>query len=84
MYEHIVSVYRAIDSVGDIPTREFLQRLYQRYQLMRSNYLLPSDRSDRSGLLRFCSELTVDWMQPYFASCPLFLYPRGRQGAGCA
>jgi hypothetical protein len=77
MFENIVAVFRAIDSVPDIPTREFLQRLYQRFQLMRSNFHLPSDRSDRSGLLRFCSELTVEWMQPYFAGCPLFLYPEG-------
>lgn len=78
MFEVIASVYRALDAVPDIPTREFLQRLYQRYQLMRTNYHLPNDRSDRSGLLQFCSELTVDWLQPYFASCPLFLYPQGR------
>lgn len=92
MFETIVSVYRAIDMTLDpacfianhkpaldIPTREFLLRVYQRYLLIRTNYHLPHNRSEHSGLLRFCSELMVEWMQPYFASCPLFLYPQGRE-----
>jgi hypothetical protein len=78
MYDYIVAVYKAIGNV-EITTREELWSLYQRYQLIPAGYQLPGlarvEVANRSSLIRFCSELTVQWMQPYFSQHPLFYMP---------
>lgn len=80
MYHAIAAVYTAVTNNRDIPTRESMQFLLQQYQVLPTNFKLPSDRSDRTGLLRFCSEQTVAWVQPYFACHPLFFDPTGLAG----
>ena len=81
LFHAIAAVFTAIDSVPDIATREFLMAIYRDHQLIQPSFKLPSDRSDRTGLLRFCSEQTVEFMQPYFASDPVFFYPFGLTSA---
>lgn len=77
MVHALAAVYRAVTGPNDIGTREEMLRLFQKLQLLRPAFALPTDRSDRSGLLRFCSEQTVQWLQPYFASAPTFFHPEG-------
>ena len=65
-------------------TRDELWTLYRRYQLIPMEYQLPLmsriDPESRSALVRFCSELMVQWMQPYFAMHSRFYMP---QLTGC-
>ena len=77
LFHSIAAVFTAINSVPDIATREFLMAIYRDHQLILPSFKLPSDRSDRTGLLRFCSEQSVEFLQPYFASDPVFFYPFG-------
>lgn len=92
MYHNICAVYDAVfhppwyrTSQG--VTREWLQRLFQDVGLLSGGAALSattsSASSDQAGLILFCSERTVDWLQPYFASSPLFYYPTGLTSA-CA
>ena len=80
MYRLIAAMYTVLTSPDDITTREHMQQLFQRMQFLSPAFRLPTDRSDRTGLLRFCSQCTTEWMQPYFASHPLFFYPSGLTG----
>lgn len=86
MFECIAAAYRAVYTV-DITTREELWTLYRRYQVIPQGYQLPGlarvKAEDRPALLRFCSELTVDWMQPYFSKHPGFFLPREAAAAVC-
>ena len=79
MYECIAAIYRALGAL-DITTREELRMLYQRHQLLPTGYKLPGlvrvEPGNRSALIHFCSELTVDWMQPYFSRHPGYYMPR--------
>jgi hypothetical protein len=78
MFDYIVAVYTALNNT-DITTREELWALYQRYQLIPVGYQLPGlarmEVENRSALIRFCSELAVQWMQPYFSQHPVFYMP---------
>ena len=78
MFECIAAVYRAVYTI-DVTTREELWTLYRRYQVIPSGYQLPGlarvNAQDRPALLRFCSELMVDWVQPYFSKHPAFYLP---------
>ena len=84
MFEGIAAVYRAVNTV-EVTTREELWTLCQRYQVIPVGYQLPGkvrvESENRSDLLRFCSELAVDWLQPYFARHAAFYRPAG--AAGC-
>jgi hypothetical protein len=86
MFENIAAIFRALHGV-DVTTREELWTLYQRYQLLPVGYKLPGmvrlDMEDRSALIRFCSELTVDWMQPYFAKQSAYYLPREAAAVVC-
>ena len=88
MYECIAAVYRALGLV-DVTTREELWSLYKRYQLLPEGYKLPGlghvSTANRSGLLQFCSELMVDWLQPYFSRHPELYAPAQLAGLrrGC-
>lgn len=79
MYESIAAMYRAMAAV-DVTTREELRVLYQRYQLLPMGYKMPGlvrmDTGNRSDLIQFCSELTVEWMQPYFSRHPEYYLSR--------
>lgn len=83
MFHDIATLYTSVTNVQHIGTRENMLVLFKSHQLLRPSFTLPSDRSDRTGLLRFCSEQTVEWLQPYFAAAPLFLYPMGLLTARC-
>ena len=78
MYRCITAAYRAL-MASRITTRDELWTLLRRYQLIPLEYQLPGlervDAGNRSALLQFCSELMVQWMQPYFAKHPLFYMP---------
>ena len=82
MMSALQAVYRRVTSESDnLTTREGMQVLFQRLQLLGPTFKLPADRADRSGLLRFCNEQTVEWLQPYFATDPLFFNPLGMTAA---
>lgn len=81
MFHTITEIYRIIANAEDISTREYMQLLFQQCQLLPPSFRLPADRSDRSGLLRFCSKQTNEWTQQYLASAPLFFYPEGLLGS---
>lgn len=85
MYENVVALYRAVYT-NEITTREELAALYQRLQLMPASYKLPGLvqlDNNRSNLIRFCSEMTVEWMQPYFARDPAFYTPQEVAAVAC-
>lgn len=92
MFESLAAVLRGIGALTEVGTREDLQRLYRKYQLLPTNLSTAQqqqqkqawlDRSNRAGLLRFCSEQAVQWLQPYFGAHPRFFQPRGL-GVACA
>jgi hypothetical protein len=80
LYESLAVAYRAVVTLN-VNTREDLWALLQRYQLIPIGYQLPGtvrvESENRSDLLRFCSELAVDYLQPYFAKHEAFYHPRG-------
>ena len=86
MFDYIAAVYKALNQV-DITTREELWALYQRYQLIPVGFQLPGlarvETENRSSLIRFCSELMVQWMQPYFATHPHFYMPQLAAAGDC-
>lgn len=86
MYDSIAAVYRTLNNM-DITTREDLRELYMRYQLLPTGYQLPGlsrvEMENRSALVRFCSELAVQWMQPYFSKHPVFYMPELAAAAVC-
>lgn len=87
MFEVLAATYHAIGNV-EITTREELWALLQRYQVIPVGYQLPGtvrvESENRSELLRFCSELAVDWTQPYFARhVPFYLGPEKAAAPGC-
>lgn len=66
-----------------VTTRDDLLTLYRRYQMLPIGYQVPGtvrvEAENRSDLLRFCSELAVEWLQPYFAKhveCAGFRFER--------
>lgn len=86
MVESLCAVYAALlNSI--ITTREELWSLYRRYQLIAPEFHLPGmsrvEASNRSALVRFCSELTVAWMQPFFAQNAAFYFPAEIAAIGC-
>lgn len=86
MYEGIAATYKALNE-SDVATRTDLWTLYQRYQLIPVGYQLPGmvrvEKPNRSALLRFCSELAVDWLQPYVAQKPGFYVPDASGAIAC-
>ena len=86
MVESLCAAYRALLD-ATVTTREELWALYRRYQLIPAGYQLPGmarvEKEDRSALIRFCSELTVAWMQPYFAQNAKFYLPDEVAATGC-
>ena len=86
MLQNIVAVYAALNQT-EITTREELFALYKRYQLISSNYQLAGlsrvAAGDQSSLVRFCTELMVQWMQPYFSKHPRFYMPNSTSAVAC-
>ena len=86
MFDSIAAVYDALNR-SDITTREGLWTLYRRYQMIPSTYQLPGlariQTGNRSSLVQFCSELMVQWMQPYFSRHPRFYMPDSTSGIVC-
>lgn len=81
MYHSICAAYKSLvfptfDMEGVTITREWLARLFEDHGLTGAA-AVGRKGMDRNGLLSFCSVRTVAWLQPYFASSPLFFHPRG-------
>lgn len=82
MYSNICAVFSAIfvpriDMTGVTLTRDWLAHLFAGQGLLRASLSSAGHKGvDRSGLMGFCSEQTVAWLQPYFASHPRFFHPR--------
>lgn len=81
MYHGVCSIYESIqsprfDMEGVTITREWLAKLFADQNLM-SPAATGKQGQDHSALISFCAERTVAWMQPYFASNPLFFHPQG-------
>ena len=78
MYESIVSMYQILLST-DIGTRDDLHFMFTKYQFVSTKHRLPGlskeASEDRAALIRFCSERTVAWMQPYFVRDQRFYLP---------
>lgn len=80
MYESIAALFRAITAVP-LGTREAIQQLYYRYQAFPLGYKLPGvvrvSTESQAPLMRFCKELSVEWLQPYVGDQEWFYFPPG-------
>lgn len=79
MFETVAAAYRGIASV-DLVSREELHGLLRRYSIIPTTYQLPGLSSATEAepmLLRFCAELAVKWLQPFFAQDSNFYVPPG-------
>lgn len=79
MFETVTAAYRAI-AQSDLVSREELHGMLRRYSIIPTAYQLPglsSATESESALLRFCAELTVKWLQPFFAQDAGFYAPAG-------
>ena len=82
MYLILVQVFRAVllppvDPDRLVVTQDWLTGTYRQHGLLSNRLPARGGGRDRPDLLRFCTEHTVAWLQPYFASDPLFFHPRG-------
>ena len=86
MFEGIATVFGGFQTT-DVTTRDALLHLYRRYQLIPAGYRVPGmvrvEKPNRPSLLRFCSEMAVVWLQPYFAQKPEFYAPDVAAATGC-
>ena len=86
MFQNIVALYSALNQT-DITTREQLSTLYRRYQFIASGYQLVGmsfvETGNQSSLMKFCTELMVQWMQPYFSKHPRFYLPHSTAAIVC-
>lgn len=79
MFETIAAVYRNIASVS-LTSREELHGMMRRCMVLPSAHRLPNLDSaieEERALLRFCANLAVAWLQPYFARDSNFYLPPG-------
>lgn len=77
MLESVSAAYRAILTI-DILTRDELYSLYRRYQVLPAAYSLPGTlrmATEKPALIKFCTELAVTWIQPYFSKDAAFYVP---------
>ena len=79
MIEALCRVYDNIFKL-ELSTRDDLLALLRHHRFIPNNKTIRPDASanrTQSALLQFCTELAVDWMQPYFARDVRFYIPPG-------
>ena len=80
MYHCLCAAYRGLlfprmDFGDGAVTRDWLAHLLESNGLIGAASIGTARNRDQSGLLPFCSTRMVSWLQPYFASNPMFYYP---------
>lgn len=80
MYHCLCAAYRSIlfprlDFGDGAVTRDWVAHLLESNGLIGAASVGTARNRDQSGLLPFCSTRMVAWLQPYFASSPMFYYP---------
>lgn len=77
MVEAVCRVYQKLTEL-ELSTREELIALLRHHQFVpNATRLRPNEKNSRThaALLTFCTELAVDWMQPFFARNARFYIP---------